>query len=367
MSINVNYLSLKSQTNTQIGEIELFEIYKPPSTIFPYFYLHQKNITIFSQNWPTLVPYLYSQILEIIDINKNKIYFFPIYSLSSVNKVVTLTFNDSNSLIAIAALIEDRKTYFLENNNSYIGWNKTFTPKNNISINGISFFLANNNYYIDNLSLQNNIATISVTTDYTGTINTTILNSVNIEFGLYRIPNSQSNVYYTGIKNSYFCNNDNNLLKGLKIRSQIMGHAHEHSHHLNNHNHTMQHTHNMNHRHYMYHTHSYVDTVSNMSNLLYGNSYTYYNLYTTYDSSNEYKSTNPSREYTDQSDINLTSDANNITTDTISNNISSNIIEETLEPNNDINSNYTNFVKNSKIIPESYTVYAYIYGQQYIE
>lgn len=371
MPIKINYLSLINVDNNEIGQIDFFDSYITPSKDFPYFYIGQRNTILYSTNWPTLVPFLYSQKIKIINSSKVETNSFLVHSFTNAAGIATLNFTNTNSVAILKGLLEDREAYFLENG-TYNDWNKTFTPKTNITNGSITFFTANANYYITNVTVNtvNNTGTIVATAINTTNVTTAyVLTNTEIEFGLFRIPgqsDSQS-VYFSGIKGRFIRNNDTNLsLNGLKIKSQIIGHTHEHIHNMNNHTHTMPHTHDLSgHSHYMNHQHDYNDVISNRSGLGYvRNPFTAESIanppYDTYDV------TGYTRDYTNSPNINSTGDASQSTTSVPSNNTTSNVLSRTTNIDN-IYSNINNFKVNNKIIPESYTIYPYIYGQTYFE
>jgi hypothetical protein len=369
MPISINYLSLKNQENIKIGEIEFFDSYKITSSSFPYFYLGQKSVTLAHQNWPDLVPYLYEQKATVIDLNKTVYNTFPIYSFSNTNGIATFNFTNVNVLKILNALIEDKNMYFVDNDNNYSGWGKTITPKTDIAINGTTFFIANNNYYINDIVTQQNSGYLTVSSGSSIIVNNSLLTDKNIEFGLYRIPGKSNieSVYYTMNKGKFFSNNNtNDSLSGLKIRSQILGHAHDHNHNLNNHTHIMQHSHGLNnHTHVMQHSHNYVDLKSNVNQIFVGIDYSKV-VSGSYTFSDKYIETSSSREFTDGPNNNITSVNSNNVTNSISTVITSNINTKTTNDDDDIYSNNYNFKVNNKIIPESYTIYCYIYGGKYI-
>ena len=369
MPININYLQLKNQENVQVGEIEFFDSYKPASSVFPYFYLNQKSTVLNYQNWPLLVPYLYDQKICVIDINKTINHCFTVYSFSNSNGVATLNFTSESALKVLKALIEDRKSYYLDNNNSYADWNKTITPKIDITVNGIVFFAIGINYYINNVVVENNTGYITVSSGNATVINNAILTNIKIDFGLYRIPGKSrtEEVYYSMTKGKFLSNtNPDTFLSGLRVRSQIIGHTHNHNHSLNNHTHIMQHTHGLNnHTHYMAHSHEYVDFKSNMNQIFVGDMYTKVvtgglSLF------DQYRQTSQSKEFTDGPNINLTSLNVNNTTNSISTNVTLDVSVKTTDDDNGIFSNANNLKINNKNIPESYTVYPYIYGVKYV-
>jgi hypothetical protein len=369
MPIKINYLSLINVDNNEIGQIDFFDSYMTPSKDFPYFYIGQKNTILYSANWPTLVPFLYSQKIKIVNSSKTETNSFLVHSFTNAAGVATLNFTNANSVSILKGLLEDREAYFLENG-TYNDWNKTFTPKTNITNGSTTFFTANANYYISSITVNTVNSTGTIVANAINATNVTtayVLTNIEIEFGLFRIPNqsdSQS-VYFSGIKGKFVRNNDTNLsLNGLKIKSQIIGHTHEHIHNMNNHTHTMPHTHDLSsHSHYMDHQHDYNDIRSDYATLNLA-AFTRESIVNPpYDT---YNVTGYTRDYTDSPNINSTGDASQSVTSTPSNNITSNVLSRTTNKD-DTNSNNNNFKVNDKIIPESYTIYPYIYGQTYFE
>jgi hypothetical protein len=369
MSVRINYLEIRNQPTIRVGEIEFFDSYKLPSKKFPYFHLGQKNMEISYQNWPNLTSYLFEKTISVIDINKNLTDTFQIYSFSNLNGESTLTFNDINALRVLVALIEDANTYYLENN-SYSGWNKTLTFLQSITIGGITYFTANSTYYINSITVnfQNATASITLTSGSLNSVNTTTLTGINVEFGLFRIP-GKSNldaVYYTATKGKFLCNNNNNVfINGLNFRSQLLGHTHDHQHNLNNHSHTMAHTHGLNnHTHSMNHTHNYTDNRSSIGVISLGDSYLK-TLFSSLSVTDQFRNTSQSTEFTAPPNNNVTGEASITSTNSISHINTSNISAKTINNDGGLYSNNLNFKVNSKIIPESYTIYAYFYGETY--
>ena len=367
MAIKVNYLSLINIDVVNIGQIDFFDNYILPSKDFPYFFLDQIGITVSYVNWPELVPFFYTQKIKTISTDKIATENFLVYSFTATTGTVTLNFTNTESVNVLRALLEDRNSYYLENNN-YIGWKKTFTPTSDITNGSQTFFVANQNYYIDSVTVNenNNTGTIIATsTNLTNVSSVYVLSNKNIEFGLYRIPGqtASQSIYYSGIKGRYLCNNNLNiLLGGLKIKSQIIGHTHEHIHNMNNHTHTMQHSHGLNgHSHYMSHAHRYTDTRSGGQSLglhAFPNASPFGGPYGTG------RVTSSGRDSTDGPSTNSTSDATVSITTTPSNNITSDVLSKTTDID-DIYSNNNNLKINNKIIPETYTVYPYVYGKTY--
>ena len=369
MAVKINYLSLINVDTNKLGQVDFFDSYMTPSKDFPYFFIDQKNTTLYYANWPLLVPFLYLQKVKIVSSSKTETSSFPVATFTNNAGTVTLNFTNANSVSALKALLEDREAYFLENG-SYIGWNKTFTPMSNITNGSVTFFSASTTYYITSITVNtvNTTATLVATSTNTTNVSTPYtLTNINLEFYLYRIPGQLDNqsVYYSGTKGKFICNNNTNLfLTGLKIRSQIIGHTHEHIHNMNNHTHTMQHTHDLSgHSHYMNHQHFYQDYRSNGQNIGYiPNPFTSETLTSgPYDT---YGETGYTRDYTNGPNINSTGPATVSTTSTPSNNVTSNTLIKTTDIDT-VNSNLNNFKVNNKILPETYTIYSYIYGQTF--
>lgn len=373
MAVRINYLEIRNQASIRVGEIEFFDSYKTPSTKFPYFYLDQKNTEIRYQNWPSLVPYLFSRTISFVNADKVLSNSFPIASFSnSAGSLATLNFTDANALNIIRALIEDRNTYYLDNNNSYTGWNRTLTFLQSIIISGVTYFVANATHYINSISIneQTSTGSITVSSNSSNVLSTTNLTNINVEFGLFRIPGQSStdSVYYSMTKGKFLCNNDNSVfVNGLKFRSQIIGHAHDHQHGLNNHAHTMAHTHSLNnHTHLMTHNHIYTDNRSTISTISVGDSY-FKTMYSSLSNYDQYRETSNSNEFTFGPSINVTSEASNTITDSISATNTSGILAKTTDDDNALfSSSNLNFKVSSKNIPEAYTVYAYFYGGAYV-
>ena len=366
MAVSINYLSLNNMDLNLIGQIDFFDQFVLPTRDFPYFFLDQQSTNISYNNWPDLVPYLYLQKIKIVNNDKSLIENFKIYSFTASTGTVTLNFTNTDSMKIIRALNEDRLAFFLEYG-TYTGWNKTFTPINDITNATVTFFTANQNYYITNILINeiNNTGTITATSSNQTNVTTPyILNEKYIEFGLHRIPN-QTNiqmVYYSGIKGRYFCNNMNGMFNGLKIRSQMIGHIHEHTHEMSNHTHTLAHSHNIGHHsHYMDHTHNYWEgrsDVNTISTAAWRDGHPITGPYDTY------RVTDYTRDYTDGPTNNSTNNVN-VTSNSISNNITSENLVKTTNIDN-IYSNDFNLKINNKIIPETYTIFPYIYGKTYI-
>lgn len=368
MPVKINYLSLINVDQNEIGQIDYFDTYIPPSKDFPYFLMDQKSTTLYYNNWPDLTQFMYTQKVKIIQTNKSITDSFAVTSFTNTaGQVATLNFTNANSVAVLKALLEDRESYYLENS-TYTGWNKTFTPLSNITNGSVTFFNANANYYITGITVNNNTGTITASSLSTTVVSSAYtLTNINLEFGIYRIPGQTAlqSVYYSGIKGRFISNNNTNVIFGsLKIRSQIIGHTHEHIHDMNDHTHTMPHTHDLSsHSHYMNHQHNYNDYRSNGSGLGFVPQPLTYATASTppYDT---YRVNNYTRDYTDGPSPNITGTASNSTTSTPSNNTTSTVQSRTTNQDN-IFSNSDSFKVNSKILPETYTVYQYMYGKTY--
>lgn len=374
MAIKINYLELKSQENINLGQIEFFDTYIPPSASFPYFYMAERSQNLNYESWEELVPFLYDQKIKIInDVameDENKyIEKFSIYSFTANNGTISLKFTDINSIKILSALNEDRKLSFVENN-SYAEWKKTLTPINDISNNNIVFLQKDFNYYINNITINQNDVIVTVSSTILNNVNSEhVLDEIYVEFGPYRIPNKTrlESVFFSGLKGKYFMNNKmNEFVTNLGIRSQIIGHTHQHTHLMREHTHGFNnHAHNMsNHTHGMQHQHNYTDSFFNTVTLMVGTMlFTNYDIHTPL--SNILANTNPSSQsVTGETNINITGPADIFVTDSISNNLTSGILLHSITPDF-INSNENSLKINKNISPETYPVYAYIYGKIY--
>jgi len=368
MGIKVNYLTLKNKESINIGQIEFFDSFIETNSFFPYFYMGEKSQVLDYANWPDLVPYFYEQKLKLININKETKELFPIYSFTANNGIIKLKFTNSDSIKICKILNEDRKMSFIDNN-GYSEWKKTITPLSNITNGTLIFLEKDKNYYINNIIINENDVILDIISPQISNVtNEYILNNINLEFGPYRIPNKtfQESVLYNGTSAKYFINNNLDIFIGnLSLRSQIMGHTHEHTHNMNNHTHILNHTHTLsNHIHNMNHNHNYLDTVNITTNVMIGDtSYVNFSVFSV-SGNNSRSTTNSNLQATDVPNINVTGQASNITTNSISNNLSGNIIED------DIKQNSNGIVGSLKIknvmMPETYSVYAYIFGKRYL-
>jgi len=369
MGIKVNYLTLKNKESINIGQIEFFDSFITTNSFFPYFYMGEKNQTLDYANWPDLVPYFYEQKLKLININKQTTESFPIHSFTANNGIISLKFTHLDSVKICKILNEDRKMSFI-NNNGYSEWKKTITPLSNVTNGTLTFLEKDKNYYINNIIINENNSILEIISSQTSNMaNEYILTNINLEFGPYRIPNKtfQESVLYNGTSAKYFINNSLDIFIGnLNMRSQIMGHTHEHTHNMNNHTHILNHTHDLsNHVHFMSHNHNYIDTINTTENIMVGDT-SYVNVGAFSVSGNNSRTTSISNlQNTDVPNINVTGQASNSTTNSISNNLSGNIISDDIKQNND---GVLGTLKiKSVMTPETYPVYAYIFGKRYLE
>ena len=377
MPVNIIY-TIKKEDETasnsdQIGRIVFFDKYSTTSAFFPYFYLGENSQILKYENWPQLVPYLYDKKLNLYII-KNGIGFnvniFNVYSFSlNQDKILTLNFTDMNSLKALGALKEDRDSHYLENNNSYDNWNRTFTLLNDLKFNNQIILNKDKTYYINDISVSNTIASISIKTYLSiSKIDALVVNDISVEFGLYRIPNNNEyqSVIYSALKGKYFSFNDlNSLVNGLRTRSTISGHYHEHTHDMS-HTHDMQHTHNLNnHTHSISHNHTYQDTrTGDISSISIVNGWQYsINL-----NNNNFIQTlltNQSNKLlTDGPNLILTEKNNGQTSPPVVN-ITSDVEQTTTDINTQFLNNQNFFKVDKRNFAETYTVFAYLYGGKY--
>jgi hypothetical protein len=382
MAIKIIYTTQIEQKEEPVGKILFFDKYQPSNPFFPYFYLGEKNETLNYANWPDLVPYLYDKTLGFFT-TISSVYqyknFFNVYSLSASGNIITLNFVDVDSVKALRAIDEDRKLHFMENGN-YNNWNRTLTPTSDINIGNSIYLFKSTNYYIESVNIISDINANITIISGVNNVNTTLLSNKNIEFGLHRIPGKTAfeSVLYYGLSGKTISQSDSlDLIGGLRTRSQIMGHAHDHTHTLNNHTHEMPHTHDLsNHTHYMNHRHGYYNVRNGNSyninpwarNIFGGNPIVSYNNYSS--SRQTAYIVNPDmslKDNTETSSTNSTGAATLSTTSTPSNNITSNILSKTTTVD-DINSQIDkkNLKIGDKTFSESYTVYAYIYGKKYL-
>jgi hypothetical protein len=384
MAIKINYLTPSDKNKSLMGRMVFLNEYKEAAIDFPYFYLGPKSETINYSNWPDLVPYLYDKKLGFFVTINNNYQFkdnFKIFSFSLLNGILTLNFTDEYSLKALLALYEDRETYYFENN-TYVGWNRTITPINNIDLNNKVYLTSNQNYNIDNIEIISDLQiNLKIRVSSLEIISLQILNNKNVEFGLYRIEgrNRTQSIYYHGLKTKYFTtSNSNDLIGGLRTRSQVIGHSHEHTHDMGEHTHTMIHTHTMsNHRHAINHTHTYIDsTASTYSTSFgpvlipggYGALYYGYNVNVASTRAVDNRTTNNSRNFTDGASPNLSGQANNQTMSppanlSTNNNTSFNLTKTTNK--DEIYSTDNNFKVGNKNYYDSNISYVYIYGLSY--
>ena len=384
MSLKISYLTPSNKNQTLLGKIVFYNTYREPSISFPYFYLGKKAEIVYYQNWPNLVPYLYDKKLGFFTTVNNIYQFkdnFKASSFSTNTGILTLNFTDENSLIVLKALYEDRELYSFENNGSYENWNKTITPINDVNLNNRIFLKTNQNYNIQNLEIiNNNLINIKIKISSLENISLQNLNNKNFEFGLYRIENKSKNesIYYGGVNSKYFSTPDSSIfIGGLRTRSQIIGHSHEHSHEMP-HTHTMSHTHGMsNHTHGMTHNHTYLDFLSNTYPVPYGpvlipggygaqefginTNVVSTQVSTNRTSNNSRISTDPAQGQTGQADIFTTSLPINLSTD---NNTSFNQTKTTNK--DDIYTNDNNFKVSDKNYYDTHVIYTYIYGSTFV-
>lgn len=369
----INYLIPSNKNNVLLGKICFLKEYLQPSISFPFFYLNSQNETLNYANWPNLVPYLYEKTLGFFTTVNNNYRFkdtFSVYSfsLTTINQII-LKFTDPDSVKALRALDEDRKLYFIENNN-YTDWYRTFTPLNDFRTADNNVFLFSGlNYRIDSINIQsNNLATITATISNNVIYNEEqIATNRNIQFGLYRIVGKNSNeaVIYNYIENKHFCtSNSNDLIGGLRVRSQIIGHAHEHTH-TQNHTHNLSHTHDLrDHVHYMNHQHGYSDSTSN--NVGFGNGAGTFVPGST-PQTLTYRITNfTGEDYTAKPNINSTGNPNQLITSVPNNNNLTGISAKTINNDGGLFTNSTKFKHGDKNNYDSTVYYAYIFGGSYI-
>ena len=375
MSIKINYLIPSDKDQSLIGRIVFLRNFKQTSVDFPYFYMGEKNEILNQNNWPDLVPYLYDKKIILFN-NTEVIDYFQIYNCYteiSNSNIFCLEFRNTNSINALNGLIEDKKMSFLENNE----WYRTVTPLNDIVVNNKIILKEKENYKIDDIiMLSSNIIKINIKINNSDTIRPTLLNNKNIEFGLYRIENTKNSIIYNAITGKYFSTpNSKDFIGGLKTRSQLIEHAHKHTHDIT-HTHSMSHMHDMsNHTHNMQHTHSYSDMTSNPVYINNGRVMigTYGNILYTGTTINVpsgplnsiTKANNlTNKTLTDQPSPNITGLPNLNTTSSPNNNVTSEILSKTTE----LDGNYTN-INNFKIGNKNYydsnVVYVYIFGGNY--
>lgn len=378
MSIKINYLIPSNKDQAVVGRLVFLNSFKPPSIGFPYLYIGD-NTTLYYDNWPNLVPFLYDKKLGYFDNNMRYITSFQINSFSTINGTATLFFTEENSIKAIQNMYEDRQLHFFENN-TYTTWNRTITLLSDITINNKTFLISNENYKIENISVNNNIYSLSVKISNLENIfpAQTLINKT-LEYGLYRLEGQRDNqsIYFLGIKSKYFNSPDSTeFMGGLRKFSRIIGHSHDHKHTLNDHKHGMNHNHNMsNHTHGMRHNHGYNDWTSVIFNAIYGPLYIgvygdYYqgdtvNLAST--QSNISQNTNSSINNTNVPNTNLTGDASVTRTNEPNINVTSNISGEILVRDDIYTTTANNaFKANNKNYYNTSVCYVYIYGGVYI-
>lgn len=374
MAIKMIYTVIETVSDDQIdsvGKIIFFDKYSPPSAFFPYFYLSERSQTLNYDNWPELVKYFYDKKLGFFTTINNIYQYKDIFEINGfdynpVTRILTLKFvqNTINETL-LRSIKEDRDLYFFENGN-YTNWNRTITPVVDLIHNSQTILFKDSNYFINDLNYFTYRLDISINLNI-GTVNRSGLTNQTFEFGLHRLPNRTKfqSIYYHGIKGKTFAITDNDqLISGLRSRSQIMGHTHDHTHNMA-HTHTMSHTHDLsNHSHGMLHNHGYGDSTNNgvtAISVLDGNFYSQ-NL------------TNASVLYT------VTTGEFSGSTDIPSNNITQVFNSNTSVPNNNNTSGITvrttnkdnnhstdlNFKVGNKTFGESYPIFPYMYARKYI-
>lgn len=369
MSFKIIYTTKVEEKEEPIGKIVFFDKYQPSSPSFPYFYLSERNEILNYSNWPDLVPYFYDKTLgffvtiaSVYQYKNN----FSVYSLTASNSIITLKFIDTFSVRALRALDEDRKLHFLENN-SFSGWNRTFTPTSDITINNVVYLFKDTNYYINDINITSDINATLTFTASVQNVTETLTSGKNIEFGLHRIPGKTrfESVFYSGLKGKAFATSDSlDLIPGVRTRSNLMGHAHDHTHTLNNHTHSFPHTHDLsNHSHYMNHLHGYSDRRNgDLAEVRPWAPFFIADLgINIFDVSRNTEST---RDYTDGPTNNNTGSPSTSTTSDVSNSITSNVRNKTTDIDN-INSNVNNLKIGDKTYAESYPIFAYLYAARY--
>lgn len=385
MPIKINYLTPSDANKALIGKLVFMNEYRTPAVDFPYYYLGPKNEIIYYSSWPELVPYLYDKKLGFFTTINNVYQFKDNFTVSgfsiSSGGILTLNFNDTDSLNALRALHEDREIYFLENS-TYVGWNRTITPLNNIDLNSKIYLTAFQNYTIDTIEIISSLQiNLKIKISSLEVISLQLLNNKSVEFGLYRMEGKSQtqSIYYNGIRNKYFISpNSTNFIGGLRTKSQLIGHSHEHTHDMSNHTHTMIHTHDMgNHRHVMTHSHTYLDSSAAPYSTLYGPVlipggygayYTGYGANIASVQTTDTRVTNNSRTTTDGPSNNTSGQANNSTTGTpinLSTNNNTGINSVRTISKDDIYTNSNNFKVGNKTQYDSNVVYTYIYGLTY--
>lgn len=387
MPLKINYLTASDKLRSLIGKITFYNTYKKPSAIFPYFFLGTKSEIINFDNWPYLVPYLYNKKLGYFTEDNNKYQFKDTFLITGFyinnNTTITLTFSNKYSLKALNALIEDRELFRFENG-SYNNWNRTVTFLSDISANNKIILNKKENYKIENLiKLTNNQINMEIKIAKNENVNLQLLNNKEIEFGLYRIEGKKQNesILYHGINNKYFCTpSEIDFFGGLRNRSQIVSHYHDHKHSMNNHTHKLVHNHDLsNHSHDITHTHNYSESVGSPRNYITGPTYIQhtYHVETYWGQSmslfgaigqDMIKNSLLTREITDppsflntdKPDISITGSAVNSST---GDNTSINLTKTTSMDG--LLTNENNFKIGNKNLYDSNIVYAYIYGGKF--
>ena len=369
MPLKINYLIPSNKNQIILGRIIFLDSFVLPTIETPYFYLNNENETLNFSNWPYLVPYMYDKKLGFFTTINNIYQYKDNFEISSfscaLDGTLTLKFTDVDSLKALKAIYEDMMIHYLENN-SYTTWNRTITPLNNLNIENVTIMFANINYKIDTLQIINdNLISLTVKINYNQKIDERALTDKYIEFGLYRLANktSKESIFYNGIKGKYFSTSDSiNFIPGLRTRSQIIGHTHNHTHNMNNHTHNMSHSHDMsNHSHYMNHNHGYAESRSDMAT--FGGAGGWFGG--AGPQRDTYRTTHGTRAYTDGPHHPWTGSASQTTTTTPSNNITSGILSKTTNKD-EVYSNDNNFKIGDKNHYDANTKFAYIYGGIYV-
>lgn len=374
MAIKINYTLLKKDNNEEIdndlGKIFFFDKYVTSSQFFPYYFLGEKPEIIKYKNWPMLVDFLYNQKIGIFDSSNNiLIDSYPIssYYYNKIDFSLNLSFQRGyrENILLFRALEEDREAYFLENN-TYSGWNKTITPINGLKSNSTNILFKDNNYQIQNIDSANLVLKIKIF----------LPNSINFtnsterfEFGLYRMEgkNKSESVYFSGLKGKTFQIGDNNkYITGLKSRSTITGHSHDHSHNMD-HIHINSHTHLLwNHVHGMNHQHQFYDWTPNNYwdyPILNGTGYSALGILNP--PTNTVRTMTEHRGLTKYISNNNTSDFTGDTSPP-NDNMTSLVIDKTINKDN-INTNDNNSRFGDKNFAENYVIFPYIYGKIYNE
>ena len=385
MPLKINYLTSSDKNKFIVGKIVIYNNYKIPSIDFPYFYLGYKPEILTYSSWPELVPYLYDKKIGYFTTINNVYQFkdnFIINSFFINNNILTLNFLDQHSLKILSALIEDRELHRFENG-SYANWYKTITPTSSVISNNKIILEQNKNYKIENIfKLTDNLIRIEIKLNNIENISSQNLNSKSIEIGPYRMEGKteKDQIYYSGIDGKYFCTpNSTEFVGGLKNRSQLISHFHNHKHDMNNHTHKITHTHTLSaHTHGMTHSHLYPENYSGVGSYGFGPVLIragYGDLYwgswvnVLGSQTNTNKETLYSRDWTDLPNILDTGLASEFATspsvNSLTNNNSSLNKTNTTEKNV-LFTNDDNFKIGNKNQYDSNIVYTYLYAGKYI-